>query len=133
MLLFVFAGALTGLLAMHGLGHHGASSHDLNASRNAAVMAVPTHPGHTAGSEPTVTETRWSVSGAAPEDSPGMAMAIALCLAVLVGAVLGFGLLRPHKNAIRVRPHALTFMAMAPSARRDRDPPCLFELSVLRT
>ena len=130
--LLVFAGALMGLFAMHGLSDHGAASHDMRAAMNPAVTAI-SHAGHAANAA--VGETGDALTGTAEppgEQSPGMAMA-GLCLAVVAGAVIGFLLLRQHRAVVFMPPTPLALVAARPSAPRDRDPPCLFELSVLRT
>ena len=129
--LLVLVGALAGLFTLHGLSAHGASSHDVNAAMSAAVLVnghaddasevipIPVEESGTTGSEPT-------------GPSAGVTMA-GLCLAVLGGAISALLLMRPHRIAVFVRPRALAYMRVRLSARRDLDPPCLFELSVLRT
>ena len=129
--LLVLGGALMGIFAMHGLSDHGASSHDMSAPMNPAVTMTK-HAGHAAEAALGATDDTLTGSAAPEEPSSGMAMA-GLCLAVLVGAVVGLLLLRPHRAVVFVRPVSLTLVAARPSARRDRDPPCLFQLSVLRT
>lgn len=62
-----------------------------------------------------------------------MAM-VGLCMVVLAGVLLGLlALLRPTLAVLFLRPRALLVSAFPVRATRDRDPPCLFELSVLRT
>jgi hypothetical protein len=130
--LLVFAGVLAGLLVMHGLSDHGASSHEMRAAMSPAVVEI-SHTGHPAGAARSAEDDAGSADDAAPgEDSPGLAMA-GLCLAVLAGTIIGFLLLRPHPILAFVRPLALAFVAARTSGLRDRDPPCLFELSALRT
>ena len=131
MRLLVIAGALAGLFAMHGLSYHGASSHDMDAPMDPAVMAM-SHASHTADDARNATDDAWTADRAPDEDSPGMAMA-GLCLAVLAGAIVCFLLLRAHRSDVFMGRIALAFVPVRPSGRRDRDPPCLFELSVLRT
>ena len=130
--LIVFAGALTGLLAMHGLSDHGAAaSHAGHAPSNHTATAT-VHSNQMATAAHGAAEDVGLTVGESDEGSPGMAMA-GLCLAVLAGAIIGLLLLLPHRGALSVRSVALAFAPAAPSGRRDRDPPCLFELSVLRT
>ena len=130
--LLVLAGALAGLFAMHGLSDHGASSHDMPAAMRPAVMEV-SHTGHPADAARSATDdARWAEDAAPGEGSPAMAVA-GLCLAVLAGAIIGLLLLHPHRSLFFIRPLAQAFVAARPSGRRDRDPPCLFELAVLRT
>lgn len=130
--LLVFAGALAGLFVMHGLSDHGASSHETHAAISRAVTEI-SHAGHPADAAPSATDAaRWAEDGAPGEGSPEMAVA-GLCLAVLAGAIIGLLLLGPHRSLFFIRPLAQTFVAARPSGRRDRDPPYLFELAVLRT
>lgn len=127
--LLVFAAALAGVFAMHGLSEHGASSHDMNAPMNPAAMGI-SH-----GSQMDSTDAADSADaadGVPANGSPGMAMA-GLCLAVLAGAVLGFLLLRPPRNVVFLRLISRSFVRACMPGRRDRDPPGLFELLVLRT
>ena len=127
--LLVFAAALAGLFAMHGLGEHGASSHDMNAPMNPAVMAIS----HTSQMDSAdATENANAADGVPAEGFPGMAMA-GLCLAVLAGAVIGLLLLRPPRKVLFLRLICRPFLRTRMPGRRDRDPPGLFELSVLRT
>lgn len=135
--LVVLIGALFGLFAMHGLGDHGAAPHEMHAAAMAPVIAAadPPHGAHAAHASHTGAsdELPAKPSAAAP-DSPGSGMWMAgLCLAVLVGALIGFLLARPQRVAVFNRSNALAFVPARPSGRRDRDPPCLFALSVLRT
>jgi hypothetical protein len=129
--LLVLGGALAGLIAMHGLSDHGASSHEMEAPMNPAVTVV-SHVGHAADNSRGQAADAATGAVAPGEHAPGMAMA-GLCLAVLAGAVIGLALLRPHRAVVFIRPTALAVSPARPSARRDRDPPCLFQLSVLRT
>ena len=129
--LLVFAAALAGLFAMHGLSDHGTASHDLNASMNPVVTAMA-HTGQMADHSREASEAARTTDGAPGQDSPGMAMA-GLCLAVLAGAIVGFMLLRSHRSVVFVRPIVRSFVPARRSGRRDRDPPCLFQLAVLRT
>lgn len=129
--LLVFTAALAGLFAMHGLNDHGASSHDVSAPTSSAVMAM-SHTSPVAHEAEDVMEGASIVAETPGEDLPGMAMA-GLCLAVLAGAIIGILLLRPRRRVIFRRPIAQPFVPAEPSGRRDRDPPSLFELSVLRT
>lgn len=129
--MLVFVGAFAGLFAMHGLSDHGAASHETDGSMNPAVLAI-SHAGHTADAARNVAGDAWTVDDAPGDDSPSMAIA-GLCVAFLPGAVIGLLLLRPRRIVALMRPLTLVFVPVRPSARRDRDPPCLFELSVLRT
>ena len=128
--LLVLAGALAGLFAMHGLSDHGASSHDMHAPMNPAVLGT-SHAIHAADDPQSATE-ELTIDGAAGQGSPGTSIA-GLCLAVLAGAIIALLLLSPHRRGVFMGPLALALVSARPTGRRDRDPPCLFELSVLRT
>ena len=128
--LLVCVGALAGLFAMHGLNGHGAASHELHAPLGSAVVEGTTT-GHAAAAPSAVGEAG-AVDAAPDQDSADMAMA-GLCLAVLVGAVIGLVLRRLHRVAGLWRAPAIALLATRRSGRRDRDPPCQFELCVLRT
>jgi hypothetical protein len=130
--LLVIASALAGLFTMHGLADHGGSAQEM-----------PTHPISTAAmsigqtdraSDPT--PTAMADTGATGQDparhSSGMALA-GLCLAVLAGAIVGFTLLRPNRTRLSARAKTAWHWWVPLAALRDRDPPCLFELSTLRT
>ena len=84
--LIVFAGALTGLLAMHGLSDHGAAaSHAGHAPSNHTATAT-VHSNQMATAAHGAAEDVGLTVGESDEGSPGMAMA-GLCLAVLAGAI----------------------------------------------
>jgi hypothetical protein len=129
--LLVFAGALLGLFAMHGLSDHGASAHQMSHATMSPAMVAMAHTDHAAAA-PTPIEDAVTSGSVPPEDSPGMAMA-GLCLAVLAAAVIGFLLLRPNHALDFTRPLHRDFVPTPLAALRDRDPPCLFELSIQRT
>lgn len=129
--LIVFAAALAGLFVMHGLSDHRSRGHDVNAPMSPAVMAM-SHTSQVADEARDKAADAWTGDGVPGEGSPGMAMA-GLCLAVLAGAIIGFLLLRPHRLVVAMRTVAVAFVPQRPAGRRDRDPPCLSELSVLRT
>jgi hypothetical protein len=131
--LLVFAGALVGLFAMHGLSDHGASAHEMPSTpMSPAVVAMSHHSDDTSDAGQTSMEAAGTFDGVPADHSPGMAMA-GLCLAVLAGAVIWFLLLRANRTLVFAGPRHLDFMPAPLAARRDRDPPCLFELSVQRT
>lgn len=132
--MFVLAGALAGLFAMHGLASHGASSHDNMPAIPISGTDISTgHPDHASDAIRKALDGMGATGSEPAEPSAGMALA-GLCLAVLAGAIIGLLLLlRPHGIAAVIRPRALALVAAVAPGRRDRDPPCLFELSVLRT
>jgi hypothetical protein len=131
--LLVLAGALAGLFAMHGLAAHGASSHDtMPPLAVSATVVSMSDTDHASDATQAAMDGMGTTGGEPAEPSPGMAMA-GLCLAVLAGAIMGLLLLRRHRIAAFIQPPSLAFVAALAPGRRDRDPPCLFELSVLRT
>lgn len=116
---------------MHGLGDHGTAPHEMHAAAMAPAIAAadPLHGAHADAND----EVPVKPSAAAPDSpSSGMLM-VGLCLAILVGALIGFLLARPLRVVAWTRSNALAFVPARPFGRRDRDPPCLFKLSVLRT
>ncbi|WP_442938350.1 DUF6153 family protein [Nocardioides sp. Soil796] len=131
--LLVLVGVLAGLLAMHGLTNHGAAGHEAgNDGLGASATSMEPGMSHAgdASADASLTE---SPSGDPEKGSRGGMAMVGLCLAVLVGFVIGYVLRRPtHVVLFRV-PRALRVAAIPVTATRDRDPPCLFELSVLRT
>ncbi|MEO5852868.1 MAG: DUF6153 family protein [Nocardioides sp.] len=118
--------ALLGLVAMHGLSMHGAGATE--------TSMVGAHAGH---------EMSGSLTAAAGDPSPGSRgdpgqghhhlMLMGLCLAVLAGAATAYALLRRRlRGGWTPRLVSYAAWAAAPAARRFRDPPCLYRLSVQR-
>lgn len=128
--LIMSAAALAGLFAMHGMSDHG-SSHFAHAPIGTAEMAM-SHAKHVADEVSNVTEVASTFDKTLAQGSPSMGMA-GLCLAVLAGAIIGGLLSRPHRGVVLTRHLPLPPVSALPPGCRDRDPPCLFELSVLRT
>lgn len=118
---------------MHGLGDHGTPSHDMDAPMHLTAAPVMGHLTTVSSAIPVqaVSDAPRHLVDLPSEPDPAMAMA-GICLAVLAGAILSFLLLRSHRFPVAYRPLALRCRAPGSSGRRDRDPPCLFELSVLR-
>lgn len=131
--LLVLVGLLLGLFAMHALGHCGTAGHkdgpgsgSSSASTDVGAAHAGEFPVHSSHGRTVTTEHDGQAGG-------GVAM-VGLCMAVLAGALLGLlALLRPTRAVLFLRPRALLVSALPVRATRDRDPPCLFELSVLRT
>lgn len=130
--LLLGAFALLGLFAMHGLSSHGAEQHDRNP---AASTLAPDHPDHAhphaeASASPAADRAH---TGCSEGHCGGMdGLVLVLCLAVLAAGLavaLFVVLLRPAVVAA-VRP--LAAAVTLPRVARDRDPPCLFDLSVQR-
>ena len=129
---------LGGIFAMHGLGTHGTGAHaemEQPAMSNASAhmdISGAGHPAHVVPeSESTSSEDLSWVVGE-PAGSGSMTGLMAMCLAILGGVLAGFVALfmryrcrRPLMRAVR-QVHALVI------ASRDRDPPCLVRLSVMR-
>lgn len=123
--------ALLGLFAMHGLGAHGSTSPAAATAEAGAAHAV--HAGHQSGMPGTA---GMGDPGSGPDDQGSghdhLAL-VGLCLAVLTGALAAFALPRPGGRRGWSPPVALLAeLRNAPAARRFRDPPCLFRLSVQR-
>ena len=122
--------ALLGLFAMHGLTVHGAMHAGHGAEPTPSVIAVADH----GQDDVTMAGTRDdSASGASHERAPGSELMgfAGLCLAILlVGAVAAVLLSRPIRLPRRADP--TTARGWPSRSRRDRDPPCLFALSIQR-
>jgi len=126
---WVVLAALLGLLAMHGLGAHG-TAHRAHASESMAPVST----GHSA---PPTADGRAATSAPASgspyaEQDPGLLGVSALCLAVLlvgVGLAVVLGRRRAVVPTRTSTPDAITTPVRG---RRDRDPPCLFALSIQR-
>ena len=119
---------------MHGLGDPAAAPHDCPAAAWAPPSGAAAAPHGEHSSHSDARDQSPAADTAAAPDSPSPAMWLAgLCLTVLVGALIAFLLARPQRAVVFRWSNALAFVAARRSGRRDRDPPCLFELSVLRT
>lgn len=129
--LVAVAVALFGLLSMHGWGSH-AGAHPMGAApQGTSVMAA----GHGAPQELTATAGEESVP-AGPTDrqvpgDDGGGSILGLCLAILTGLVVGFALLMARRG-IRVLRHLVPVWPEAVLYGRDRDPPDLLQLCVIR-
>lgn len=102
----------------------------------AIAAAHPGHaeqPAHTDASDPAAASDSAHDSATDSGLPTSSMMVAALCLAVIAGAILWLLLRRPHLVLLYTQPIALIFVAARPTGRRDRDPPCLYQLSVLRT
>ena len=107
--------ALLGLFAMHGLSDHGTSEHLGMVGDQQVTM-----PAHSAGN-------------AADEPAGDSDMGIAgLCLAILVGAVLGFAVVRLRLMSFFRPWPPRADRRWSVGAGRDRDPPDLVHLSIQR-
>jgi hypothetical protein len=125
--------ALLGLFAMHGLAGHG-TAHQGHADSSMLMVSAagPTHASmttHHEGHEPPPAATPGDRD---PDSDSGLLGLAGLCLAVLligavVAVVLGRGI--PIKGDRRREWRAF---GQSMRARRYRDPPCLFALSIQR-
>lgn len=128
--------ALVGLFAMHGLAGHG-TGHEMDMG-SPAVLSTSASMTHGMGNSMSMGMATTEVGtepSATPDDQtpePSMMSLVGLCLAILLLAfVLAVSLGRGftvHRNLLR-RVLAIGWPARA---RRDRDPPCLFTLSIQR-
>lgn len=131
------AAALLGLFAMHGLAAHGTAhaGHPMPSQAGIAASA-PLTAGHHA--DPPIagqvaTDPAPSAAGDRWHDTGLLGLA-ALCLAaLLVGAALLLRLGRGAAAAPADRSPTPRASGRPARARRDRDPPCLFALSVQRS
>ena len=115
--------ALTGLVAMHGLAEHTAVDHQVHTGVVSTAAPAVAH-------AIAVTPTAASDSMSAVSHSMNM---VGLCLAVLTEAGIVL-LLLTSRRAVALTPmRARLIRATRATGRRDRDPPSLFALSVLRT
>lgn len=132
--LLVLVGVLAGLLAMHGLGNHGTPAHEAGNS-GMSPTAATTGVSASHDRDASAHSSSGHAASSDPEGHSGMSMAmVGLCMAVLAGVLAAaLALLRPTHALLFLRPRALLLAPMPVAATRDRDPPCLFELSILRT
>jgi hypothetical protein len=126
--------ALLGLFAMHGLAVHGAAHAGHGADPIPSVVTDQGHHDHGTGAGAAMADTRNGPrSGATQEGGPDLELLgfAGLCLAVLLAgiaaAVLLSGRIRLPRRAGSANAHG-----WPARSRRDRDPPCLFALSIQR-
>ena len=128
----VVVGALAGLFAMHGLADHAASAHAMPPVPASVVGVTMAHTDHAAHDGLTAAGDLGAVLARPADPAPDRAMA-GLCVAVLAGTVVGLVFVRLRASRSIVRPHSAWSTSAPFASLRERDPPCLFELSVLRT
>lgn len=128
----------TGLFAMHGLGTHWTGSHPETAQpvkANASIHLTAQRTLHSATEGPESVSTSPGVHGSATSElssSGSMNELISMCLAIVAGALAGFtATLLCH---LKRRPLERTARSVQSFVivGRDRDPPCLVRLSVMR-
>ena len=125
--------ALLGLFAMHGLAPHG-TAHDGHAGDSIALVTAAghDHAGHSMTMDVTAeTSTVYRAPGA-PEPDRGLLGLAGMCLAVLLVGVIVIVVLGRGFPPARELDAALLAVGWPARARRDRDPPCLFALSIQR-
>lgn len=124
--------ALVGLFAMHGLTAHGAAhaGHDVAPAPTAAAVAAHDDCSDCAGMTAVGTGAPSPVTG---ERSPGGGLSglAGLCLAVLLVGVVAAAL-RGRLVRLRRLPDPVAADGRPARSLRDRDPPCLFALSIQR-
>jgi hypothetical protein len=125
--------ALLGLFAMHGSATHGPMHGGHDAEPVRAVVAVAGHD-HGPGNVAIAENGDGSPSGASEERAPDRQLLglAGLCLAVLLAGVLAAIILGRLIRFSRRRDPDAAADGWASRARRDRDPPCLFALSIQR-
>jgi len=124
--------ALLGLFAMHGVAVHGAMHAGHSADPMPAAVAVADH-NHGTG-DPAMADTRDDApSGTSPERTPDSELLgfAGLCLAILLVVVFAV-VFRSRFIRLRRRRDSTTARGWPSRSRRDRDPPCLFALSIQR-
>lgn len=138
--LLVLAGALAGLFAMHGLSDHGAAPVGFQHAHAQVVstshMSGAVGEDHMAGMSADADEVTPFLAAAMTSvgSSSGAAMGLmGLCLAVLAGALLS--LVRHHEVTglvVQLARELGCLAAAIGTTSRERDPPCLTQLSILR-
>ena len=124
------AAALLAVFAMHGLAVHGAMHAGHGADPMPAAVAVADHHVDQGTGDATMAD---SPAGTSQEDTPGPELLgyAGLCLAILLVSVVTL-VLRGRFIRLLRRPDSLTARGWPSRSRRDRDPPCLFALSIQR-
>lgn len=126
--------ALLAVFAMHGVAVHGAMHAGHGADPRPAAVAVTDHHHGLGTGDAAMADTRDdSPPGTSQEDTPGPELLgyAGLCLAILLVFAVALVL---HSRFIRLRRRrdSMTTRGWPTRSRRDRDPPCLFALSIQR-
>lgn len=119
--------ALFGLLAMHGWGTPGSAHHGATAAPEMPAMSASTH-------TVSVDDTRVPAghSEHRSDDPPGHSTwLLGLCLALLAGLLLGLALLFGRRR-VALPDTMLPRFVKPPLLTRDRDPPDVLRLCVIR-
>lgn len=128
----------TGLFAMHGLGNHGTGSHLDTAQPVSADLSAQLGMHGSFHSASDVQESAPTSSG-----TPGLGMSqhsspdpmgelVSMCLAILLGVLAGFAAALLGHLERRPLARAARTVQSTVIVGRDRDPPCLVRLSVMR-
>jgi len=129
--LVAVAVALFGLMSMHGWGSH-AGAHPMGAGSQ-GVMPVMNHIGANTPASMAVDDSDGAVAGhqsQAPDGDEGGGL-LGLCLAILAGLIVGVALALTRRG-IRVLSSLLPTWPSPVRYGRDRDPPDLLRLCVIR-
>lgn len=137
--LLVLAGALAGIFAMHGLGDHGGAHAGSQHARALSTSPMSHVPGVDHGTRidadpdgvtPVRSAADMTPVGTWNDTDKGV---IGLCLAVLAGTLLSLVRRRTPRGLVVRLARASPFLgAVMGTTSRERDPPCLTQLSILR-
>lgn len=123
--------ALFGLMSMHGWGSH-VGAHPMGASIESAGVTVLMDHGSPHASDPVaVAEGSAGQQTQVPADDEESSGLLGLCLAILTGLIVGIALTLARRG-IRVLRSLLPAWPSASFFGRDRDPPDLLRLCVIR-
>jgi len=121
--------ALLGLFAMHGLGEHG-TMHRTGSDASSVTLPAQLHGDTVDSSFAAMAAPDHGEAGSHPDGDDGL---VGLCLAVLAIALLGMLCLRSGARRQWAGCRVVRLRAVLPLAvYRDRDPPDLMALSILR-
>ncbi|WP_328527156.1 DUF6153 family protein [Nocardioides sp. NBC_00368] len=122
--------ALFGLMSMHGWGSH-VGAHPMGAPESAGVMVFMDHDGLHASDLATASDSSAGQQTQVPADDEEGGGLLGLCLAILTGLVVGIALTLARRG-IRVLRSLLPAWPSPALYGRDRDPPDLLRLCVIR-
>ena len=115
-----------GLVAMHGLGNHGAAAHRDVPQPVSAEFSVQVQ-----APAPASTETR-ALGVSEPSNPDSMGELVSMCLTILLGVLAGLAAALGHLERRPLARVARAVRSAVREGRRDRDRPCLVQLSVMR-
>ncbi len=130
--LLVLVAAFAGLFTMHGLADHAVPTREMPTLSMSSTAMSTSRPDHGTDSLRAAMSQMASTGQDPAQHSSDLSLA-GLCLAVLAGAIVGSGLIRRRQIRALPPPKAAGHELVPRAALRDRDPPFLFELSILRT